>query len=591
MAGPTPAKVRKGIPDRWMYCPKVGSLIMDLFLPFKTPLCALYDPEISDKKLRFHPEDVMNHVNLDGKKVGLWIDLTKTDRYYFSDEFAQQGCIYKKLPLAGHNATPTPEETQTFIDIVTKFEKANPGKVVGVHCTHGFNRTGFLIVAYLFHLGWALDAAVGEFRKARPDGIYKQDYIDDLFKRFGDEDDDIIQSPGRPLWENGDPGSFEASNGDGASTSRQQKASGKQFMDGRVAHVYLCEDDVKKKMLQSKIRELCGFRKQGFPGLQPVSLSRDNLKMLAMEPYKVSWKADGMRYMVYIYDKNEIYAFDRDNEVFEISNLQFPGRKGGHVRNTLVDAEMIIDKVEINGVVKELPRLLIYDIIQFQEINIAKQNFDIRTECIRRELIFPRNEAMKRGQLDQNSQSMSVRIKEFWLIEAVAKLFEPKFTQNVGHEIDGLIFQPVNQPYSAGRCDTVLKWKPPSHNSVDFKLHIEKVQKEGFLPEYKGLLYVLHSDQPFGFMKATNTLKKYDNKIIECTLKIDHEGRPMEWVFMRERTDKSAPNAFTTAANVVETMLHPITKDFLCTFIAKQGFKLCERRRDAGDEPPQKRPR
>lgn len=30
------------------------------------------------------------------------------------------------------------------------------------------------------------------------------------------------------------------------------------------------------------------------------------------------------------------------------------------------------------------------------------------------------------------------------------------------------------QPYTTGRSDIVLKWKPPSHNSIDFKLQIKK---------------------------------------------------------------------------------------------------------------------
>ncbi|GAA6079194.1 mRNA-capping enzyme, partial [Tachysurus ichikawai] len=33
--------------------------------------------------------------------------------------------------------------------------------------------------------------------------------------------------------------------------------------------------------------------------------------------------------------------------------------------------------------------------------------------------------------------------------------------------------------YKPGRCDEILKWKPPSHNSVDFRLKISKVGGEG----------------------------------------------------------------------------------------------------------------
>lgn len=36
---------------------------------------------------------------------------------------------------------------------------------------------------------WAVDCAVLTFAKERPCGIYKQDYLGDLFERYGDLDD------------------------------------------------------------------------------------------------------------------------------------------------------------------------------------------------------------------------------------------------------------------------------------------------------------------------------------------------------------------------------------------------------------------
>lgn len=41
--------------------------------------------------------------------------------------------------------------------------------------------------------------------------------------------------------------------------------------------------------------------------------------------------------------------------------------------------------------------------------------------------------------------------------------------------------------------------------------------------------------------QVTKELKQYDNKIIEC--KFENNS----WVFMRQRTDKSFPNAYNTA--------------------------------------------
>ena len=51
---------------------------------------------------------------------------------------------------------------------------------------------------------WAVDAAIGVFSNARAPGIYKSDYILELFKRY-DEEENAFEAPplgwapGRPL--------------------------------------------------------------------------------------------------------------------------------------------------------------------------------------------------------------------------------------------------------------------------------------------------------------------------------------------------------------------------------------------------------
>jgi mRNA-capping enzyme len=58
-----------------------------------------------------------------------------------------------------------------------------------------------------------------------------------------------------------------------------------------------------------------------------------------------------------------------------------------------------------------------------------------------------------------------------------------------------------------------------------------------------GLLYVGSLNSPFGEIKVTKALKGLDKKIIECSW--DYSKN--QWKFMRERTDKSFPNAYATA--------------------------------------------
>lgn len=49
---------------------------------------------------------------------------------------------------------------------------------------------------------------------------------------------------------------------------------------------------------------------------------------------------------------------------------------------------------------------------------------------------------MQRGLINRESEPFSVRAKEFYDVVMTMKLLRPKFTETLGHEPDGLIFQP-----------------------------------------------------------------------------------------------------------------------------------------------------
>lgn len=133
-------------------------------------------------------------------KIGLWIDLTNTSRFYDRKEIEAKGCQYFKLNCRGHGETPSPEQTQAFFEIVDNFIMDHPLEKVAIHCTHGFNRTGFLIVSYLVErMDCSVEAALQTFSYARPPGIYKGDYIRELFRRYEDEDD-ALPPPDMPNW-------------------------------------------------------------------------------------------------------------------------------------------------------------------------------------------------------------------------------------------------------------------------------------------------------------------------------------------------------------------------------------------------------
>ncbi|KAL3093071.1 hypothetical protein niasHT_022521 [Heterodera trifolii] len=601
------ANQRTRLPPRWLYCPPMGKVVAQRFLPMKTPLDSSYDHLIESPKYFFHPSSVFRAPLLGatkGAKIGLWVDLTNSDNFYNEEEVLNNGSKFLKMKMVGHKQAPTPEQTTAFIEAIDRFVTKNPDDVIVVHCTHGFNRTGFLISAYLYEkCDMSIEMAVREFAECRPNGIYKQHYLDDLRKRYGDEDEDEMTFPGRPLWENGpisdeeftNNGTFImeatsdnsgvgiASNGPSSSSNNGTQMaknitnlSGKgtpKFMDGKVVNVSYVEDPNKRRQVQDKTRLFCGYGSKVFPGSQPVSLEgpqgNNNIEFLAQEPYMVSWKADGVRYLVLIDGKYQVYAFDRDNNPFLIRSMAFirrprqkPLEDDDFVHDTLVDAEMVIDQNES----QQIPRLLIYDLVRFQGEDLRQKPFNVRFEMIENELIRPRTEAFKAGLLKREEEPIGVRRKGFWNIESTRRLLEPGFLSC--HEVDGLVFQPVNGGYVSGRCDKLLKWKPPELSSIDFRLDIKKVIRPGELPEFVGNLHVLHADKPFATIKATRQLLPYNNKIIEC--KFSRETK--RWEFMRERTDKSHPNACSTAESVWNTIQNPINKNDLLNFISQYGY-------------------
>lgn len=106
-----------------------------------------------------------------------------------------------------------------------------------------------------------------------------------------------------------------------------------------VPGVEVFREQPKAHHLQKKVQRMCGWKGKDFPGCQPVSMDTTNIRLLHIKPYRVSWKADGTRYMMLIDGPKEVYFFDRDHSVFRVEGLSFPSRKDlkRHLKDTLLD--------------------------------------------------------------------------------------------------------------------------------------------------------------------------------------------------------------------------------------------------------------
>ncbi|XP_036119095.1 RNA/RNP complex-1-interacting phosphatase isoform X3 [Molossus molossus] len=89
---------------------------------------------------------------------------------------------YLKIFTIGHQV-PDDDTIFKFKCAVNGFLKENKDndRLIGVHCTHGLNRTGYLICRYLIDVqGMRPDNAIELFNRCRGHCIERQNYIEDL---------------------------------------------------------------------------------------------------------------------------------------------------------------------------------------------------------------------------------------------------------------------------------------------------------------------------------------------------------------------------------------------------------------------------
>ncbi|XP_053125337.1 RNA/RNP complex-1-interacting phosphatase [Hemicordylus capensis] len=169
------------LPDRWTdYLPLGKRIPGTRFIAFKVPLKKSFEWRLAPNE-RFSPLDLLNQVREQQEELGLIIDLTYTTRYYEPKELPDT-LQYCKILTVGHEV-PDSETVFKFKSAVKKFlmENQDNDKLVGVHCTHGLNRTGYLVCRYLIDVeGMDPNVAIEMFNRCRGHSIERRNYLEDL---------------------------------------------------------------------------------------------------------------------------------------------------------------------------------------------------------------------------------------------------------------------------------------------------------------------------------------------------------------------------------------------------------------------------
>ncbi|GAA0142534.1 mRNA capping factor [Lithospermum erythrorhizon] len=554
------------IPPGWVECPASGQDICYM-VPSKVPLSESFNDVVPPGK-RYSSRQVIHQQRVLGRKLGLIIDLTNTTRYYSTSEWNKEGIKHVKIACRGRDSVPDNESVNSFVYEVSQFlaRQKHSKKYILVHCTHGHNRTGYMIVHYLMRTQYkSVSQAIQTFADVRPPGIYKPDYIDALYAFYHEKKIDGVICPSTPDWKtsefdlNGD--AIPDDDDDGVAPSIGEIQQTQEVMSNDDVLGDKIPDDQ-----QSFFRQFCyqmlklpGGRHAQFPGSHPVSLTRENLQLLRQRYYYATWKADGTRYMMLI-TMDGCYLIDR-NFNFRRVQMRFPCRQTNEYKLgerthhlTLLDGEMIIDTVPDSQ--KQERRYLIYDMMAINSVSVVERPFYERFKMLEKEIIEPRN--LER----QNYQStyryelepFRVRRKDFWLLSTVTKLLKG-FIPKLSHEADGLIFQGWDDPYVPRTHEGLLKWKYPEMNSVDFMFEINDDRQSLYLHD-RGKKRLLEGRVVF---PDNSDPSNFSGKIIECSW----DSEEKVWVCMRVRVDKGTPNEFNTYRKVMKSITDNITEDDL----------------------------
>ncbi len=400
-----------------------------------------------------------------------------------------------------------------------------------------------------------------------------ENYLDTLIQKSGDGYIPRILTPSLPEWcrtsggheiePNDQPTTSGSNKRDisyvavGQSAKRPCEASETtstpQFFV-RLPEVMPVLDKSSLDKIRQKYRQLCGWTRRGFPGRHPVCMNRGNYEMISQSPYMVTWKPVGKRYMMLIEQQNKVYMLDNGDNLFTVDHIQFPCdvKCTSHLKDTLVDGEFVIDKVEGSYKLS----FLINDIITYNSENVSKKQFSERLRLISQSIVKIRNSAITKGHIKKATQPFSIRTKYFFDLSEVNKLVSPEYIATVPYEVEGFIFLPKQDPYTPGECRRVLKWKETE--TVEFRLKISdtRLGKEAHL-------FLNHMDRSFATMPYLPTLQEYDNKIISCS----YENG--QWHFYRLRDDRPCPNSKQSAKGVIDAIQKQVTKEALCDLIKK----------------------
>lgn len=292
-----------------------------------------------------------------------------------------------------------------------------------------------------------------------------------------------------------------------------------------------------------------------FPGMQPVSITENNIELLKQPGYVVTLKTDGIRaFLTLLPRDNSVYLTVRTLHTFKLRNvtksLLFKSSCDNQYSYQL-DGELMCYKIGEHIGFLFIP----HDVLTYSSQYIEPLEFEDRHKCLN---------TLVSQEIINIKSDMLTRSKFFIFKKPFMSLAYLSTLKKGNLPSDGFIFQNWHSPYVRGCCNIVLKWKPESHNSVDFQIHTRLIGEKRCKLQYcccdgsvahETVIVLKNKIQK-------KTCERINGSIVECV-----QTKAGQWRPKRKREDKHTANSRFTYENVLKSINSNITFDDLLNYI------------------------
>ncbi|KAF4614655.1 hypothetical protein D9613_002626 [Agrocybe pediades] len=336
-----------------------------------------------------------------------------------------------------------------------------------------------------------------------------------------------------------------------------------------------------EKWLKGHVARMCHLdNPEKFPGSQPVSFGVNDLEKLETQDFWVCEKSDGVRVLFLVVtdmqaNAQDTYIIDRHNTYRQIEGIYFPHHENPMLplKDSLIDGELVID-VDPRTKQHKL-RFLAFDCLVIDGQNVMSRPLDKRYGRLKEWLLKPYMKMLEDHPRVAEAQPFGIRVKEINFSYAVEKVFAVDIPA-LQHENDGLIYTCVNTPYTPGTDRNILKWKPPSENSIDFKL-VLRFPPSRFNPRepdwHAKPVFLLHVwnggdryeeyDDMYVEDQEWEELKKSGEQVDDRIVEVHWDASISRWRMMRFRDDKPHGNHRSVVENIIQSIADGVEKEAL----------------------------